>query len=196
MSNTTHIDETAYHQLTAIEKAGYREVWQYESKYTDTGSEFVNEMFMHMYKSFLHYQQSYPQINTRRIYIPIQPETVKEERFLVQTYDSSDIRVQIPATPTTEERANKLWDEIPNTPINDPFEFDLSDAKLIKAVDEEQLITIPLWQAKNIEDCFRIVANHLNSKSKKTSMDRDIMQAWQWVKNAIAGESDKRVFRS
>lgn len=60
---------------------------------------------------------------------------------------------------------------------------------------EEGYIKIPLWQLVQIEDTLRLAARTLNNKQKVTSIDRDIMQAWQFAKNAIAGESDKHVSR-
>ena len=41
------------------------------------------------------------------------------------------------------------------------------------------------FQAKNIEDTLRLVARTLESKSKKTCLDRDIMQSWQTIKNVL-----------
>lgn len=286
MSNTTHITPEAYHQLAAIEKAGYREVWQWKTIGIDWQNDEDDLLSKgHSFDYFTYANcMSDNSCNTRRIYIPIEPETVKEENaimwppftdldeacYFIRTrldcirpfmpellqkaslIDLSECEFDIqgddegiycnaerggvvidalgfdgniftsmdgngdmwqtnpqypimnlliskfhaPPIATTEERANKLWDEIANTQINDPFEFDLTDAKPIKAVDEQQLITIPLWQAKKIEDCFRIVSNHLKSEFKSSCMDRDIMQSYEWIKNAIAGESDKQVFRS
>lgn len=51
------------------------------------------------------------------------------------------------------------------------------------------------FQAKQIEDTFRLVARALKSNSKETCLDRDVMQSWQIIKNVLAGETDKRVIR-
>lgn len=51
------------------------------------------------------------------------------------------------------------------------------------------------FQAKQIEDTFRLVARVLESKSKTTSIDRDVMQSWQMIKNVLAGDIDKAVSR-
>jgi predicted transcriptional regulator len=42
------------------------------------------------------------------------------------------------------------------------------------------------FQAKQIEDTFRLVARVLESKSKTTSIDRDVMQSWQMIKNVLS----------
>jgi hypothetical protein len=51
------------------------------------------------------------------------------------------------------------------------------------------------FQAKQIEDTFRLVARTLNSKSKETSVDRDVMQSWKYIKNVLKGEIDTHVPR-
>ena len=51
------------------------------------------------------------------------------------------------------------------------------------------------FQAKQIEDTFRLVAVLLESKSKKTSLDRDVMQSWQMIKNVLEEKIDERVPR-
>lgn len=52
------------------------------------------------------------------------------------------------------------------------------------------------FQAKQIEDTFRIVARILDSKSKKTCVDRDVMQSWQMIKNVLAEKINEHVERS
>ena len=42
------------------------------------------------------------------------------------------------------------------------------------------------FQAKQIEDTFRLVAKTLDSKKKTTSLDRDVMQSWEMIKNVLA----------
>jgi hypothetical protein len=51
------------------------------------------------------------------------------------------------------------------------------------------------FQAKQIEDTFRMVSNCLESKDKKTCLDRDIMQSWEMIKNIINEQPDKQVKR-
>jgi hypothetical protein len=51
------------------------------------------------------------------------------------------------------------------------------------------------YQAKDIENALRLAANALNSKNKKTSMDRDIMQACQYIKNVLEENIEQRVSR-
>lgn len=51
------------------------------------------------------------------------------------------------------------------------------------------------FQAKQIEDTLRMVSNVLESKSKETCLDRDVMQSWQMIKNVLAGKIDERVPR-
>ena len=52
------------------------------------------------------------------------------------------------------------------------------------------------YQAKQIEDTFRLVANRLKSRDKITSLDRDIMQSWEMIKNCLAENIEKEVSRS
>ena len=51
------------------------------------------------------------------------------------------------------------------------------------------------FQAKQIEDTFRLVARTLESKSKTTSLDRDVMQSWEMIKNVLAEKIDVHVPR-
>ena len=41
------------------------------------------------------------------------------------------------------------------------------------------------WQVKDIEDTLRLVANQFNSSKRETCLDRMIMQAWNWVTDAL-----------
>lgn len=56
-------------------------------------------------------------------------------------------------------------------------------------------LTIYEFQAKQIEDTLRLFARVLDSKSKKTSIDRDVMQSWQMIKNVLAGDIKNQVKR-
>lgn len=51
------------------------------------------------------------------------------------------------------------------------------------------------FQAEQIHNTLRLVSNLLDSKSKKTSLDRDIIQAKAFIENALKGDIDKRVTR-
>ena len=51
------------------------------------------------------------------------------------------------------------------------------------------------FQAKQIEDTFRLVARTLESKCKTTSLDRDVMQSWEMIKNVLAEKIDVHVPR-
>jgi len=51
------------------------------------------------------------------------------------------------------------------------------------------------FQAKQIEDTLRMVANRLKSSPKGTSLDRDIMQSWGMILNVLTHEIDKEVKR-
>jgi hypothetical protein len=51
------------------------------------------------------------------------------------------------------------------------------------------------FQAKQIEDTFRLVARTLDSKTKTTSVDRDVMQSWEMIKNVLAKKIDTHVPR-
>ncbi len=51
------------------------------------------------------------------------------------------------------------------------------------------------FQAKQIEDTFRVVQRIMESDKKKTCIDRDIMLSWQMIKNIIAEKPDERVPR-
>lgn len=61
--------------------------------------------------------------------------------------------------------------------------------------DGMEVLKIYRFQADDIEDCFRMVANCLNSYSKETCLDRDVMQNWERIKNVLSGEIDKRTPR-
>lgn len=56
-------------------------------------------------------------------------------------------------------------------------------------------LKIYAYQAKQIEDTLRMVANVLNSHSKECSLDRDVIQSWGMIKNILDKEPDKRVPR-
>lgn len=56
-------------------------------------------------------------------------------------------------------------------------------------------LTIYEFQAKQIKDTLRIVANVLKSQSRETSLDRDVMQSWEMIKNILEGEKEKTVER-
>lgn len=51
------------------------------------------------------------------------------------------------------------------------------------------------FQAKQIEDTLRLVARTLGSKSKTTSVDRDVMQSWEMIKNVLNDCIDTHVPR-
>ena len=51
------------------------------------------------------------------------------------------------------------------------------------------------FQAKQIEDTLRLVARVLNSKEAKTSLDRDVMQSWEMIKNILKELPDQHVKR-
>lgn len=51
------------------------------------------------------------------------------------------------------------------------------------------------YQLKHLQDTLRVVANTLNSRSKTTCLDRDVMQSIGMVDNALKGDIDKRVKR-
>ena len=52
------------------------------------------------------------------------------------------------------------------------------------------------YQAKHIEDTFRLVARVLNSKDKTTSLDRDIMQAWAMIENVLVEQIENSTLKS
>lgn len=51
------------------------------------------------------------------------------------------------------------------------------------------------FQLEQIKDTLRIVANLLNSRTKETSLDRDIMVSIGMIDNALNGEIDNSVNR-
>ncbi len=51
------------------------------------------------------------------------------------------------------------------------------------------------FQAKQIEDTFRLVSRLLKSQNKETSLDRDVMQSWQMIKNVLNKDIDTHVPR-
>jgi len=48
------------------------------------------------------------------------------------------------------------------------------------------------FQAEEIEDTLRMVANVLESHSRQTCIDRNVMQSWEMIKNVLAGKIDER----
>lgn len=46
------------------------------------------------------------------------------------------------------------------------------------------------FQAKNIENSLRIVSNLLKCKSKETCLDREVVWAWETIKNIINEKPD------
>jgi hypothetical protein len=55
-----------------------------------------------------------------------------------------------------------------------------------------QELKIYEWQAKQIEDTLRMVANTLDSERQTTCLDRNVMQSWCMIKNVLAGKIDER----
>ena len=51
------------------------------------------------------------------------------------------------------------------------------------------------YQAKQIEDTLRIVANILGSRTKETSADRDVMQSIGMIKAVIEEKPQTQIFR-
>jgi predicted transcriptional regulator len=51
------------------------------------------------------------------------------------------------------------------------------------------------FQAKQIEDTFRLVARVLDSQKKISSVDRDVMQSWEMIKNVLSEKIDTHVPR-
>lgn len=51
------------------------------------------------------------------------------------------------------------------------------------------------FQAKQIEDTLRLVARCMESHNKTTSVDRDVMQSWQMIKNVLSENIDEHVSR-
>ena len=51
------------------------------------------------------------------------------------------------------------------------------------------------YQAKRIEDTFRLVARLLESDKKLTCLDRDIMQSFGIIKNVLSERIDDNVKR-
>lgn len=54
-------------------------------------------------------------------------------------------------------------------------------------------ITIYQFQLEAIYEALRVAANTLNSRDKKTCLDRMITQAEQFARNALDGKKDERV---
>jgi hypothetical protein len=51
------------------------------------------------------------------------------------------------------------------------------------------------FQAEHLENTLRLVSNLLNSQNKETCLDRDIIQAHEFIKNVLNKDIDKRVKR-
>ncbi len=54
----------------------------------------------------------------------------------------------------------------------------------------EELV-IHKYQAEQLEDALRIVANTLNSRSRETCLDRQVMKAIEMIKEVLATSKDK-----
>lgn len=52
------------------------------------------------------------------------------------------------------------------------------------------------FQAKQIENTLRLIARTLGSKSKTTSVDRDVMQSWEMIKNVLNEKINTHVPRT
>jgi len=52
------------------------------------------------------------------------------------------------------------------------------------------------FQAKQIEDTFRLIAKIYDSHKKISSVDRDVMQSWEMIKNVLAEKIDTHVSRN
>lgn len=48
------------------------------------------------------------------------------------------------------------------------------------------------YQAQQIEDTLRMVANAMRSIKKETCLDRDIMQSWHMIQNVLSGQIDQQ----
>lgn len=51
------------------------------------------------------------------------------------------------------------------------------------------------FQAETIENTLRLVANNLNSHTKETCLDRDIMQSLEMIRNVLKKDINKHVPR-
>jgi len=56
-------------------------------------------------------------------------------------------------------------------------------------------LTIYEFQAEEIQNALRLVANLLESHKKETCLDRNVMQAKQMIENVLAGKIDTHVSR-
>ncbi len=56
-------------------------------------------------------------------------------------------------------------------------------------------LTIYKFQAENIENALRLCIRHFDSTTKETCMDRDVVQAMEFIKNVLAKQIDKEVTR-
>ena len=54
-------------------------------------------------------------------------------------------------------------------------------------------LEIYAFQAKEIEDTLRMVANTLESHSKETCLDRNVIQSLEFIRNVLKKEIDTRV---
>jgi len=54
-------------------------------------------------------------------------------------------------------------------------------------------ITIYKFQLESIKEALRLVSNTYGCEDKKTCMDRMVVQAEEYAKNALNGEKDKIV---
>lgn len=53
----------------------------------------------------------------------------------------------------------------------------------------DKIISIPAWQLKDVENAFRLTSNIYNCSKRETCFARDIMAAWNFVVNALNGDT-------
>lgn len=58
-----------------------------------------------------------------------------------------------------------------------------------------EVLKIYRFQAEQIEDTFRLVQRIFECHKKESSVDRDVMQSWQMIKNVLSGKIDDHVSR-
>lgn len=58
-----------------------------------------------------------------------------------------------------------------------------------------EVLKIYRFQAEQIENTFRLVQRIFECHKKESSVDRDVMQSWQMIKNVLSGKIDDHVSR-
>ena len=73
--------------------------------------------------------------------------------------------------------------EYDNFPIDEIMEAYYKER--VNAISDEDVIKVPKYQLKEIEDTLRLVHNSYNMKTQETCLDRMVCKTWEWTKQLL-----------